>query len=92
MTRLFNNINKLKGVGEKRTKLYEKLGITTPYELLHHFPRDYTDYTQITAVIDAPINEYSVLKGTVVKKLTEQRARSGLMIFKAIANDGENDF
>ena len=38
MTRLFSNINTLKGVGEKRSRLYERLGITTPYELLYHFP------------------------------------------------------
>ncbi len=92
MTRLFNNINTLKGVGEKRSKSFEKLGITTPYELLYHFPRSYTDYTEVTAVIDAPINEYCVLKGTIVKKMNEQRIRSGLSIFKAVATDGENDF
>ncbi len=92
MTRLFNNINMLKGVGEKRSKSFERLGITTPYELLYHFPRSYTDYTEVTAVIDAPINEYCVLKGTIVKKLNEQRIRSGLSIFKAVATDGENDF
>lgn len=92
MTRLFSNINTLKGVGEKRSRLYERLGITTPYELLYHFPRSYTDYTQVTAVIDAPINEYCVLKGTIVRKLPEQRIRMGLNIFKAIANDGTNNF
>jgi len=92
VTRLFNNINMLKGVGEKRSKSFEKLGITTPYELLYHFPRSYTDYTEVTAVIDAPINEYCVLKGTIVKKMNEQRIRSGLSIFKAVATDGENDF
>lgn len=92
MTRLFSNINTLKGVGEKRSRLYERLGITTLYELLYHFPRSYTDYTQVTAVIDAPINEYCVLKGTIVRKLPEQRIRMGLNIFKAIANDGTNNF
>ena len=32
------------------------------------------------------------LKGTIVRKLPEQRIRMGLNIFKAIANDGTNNF
>lgn len=92
MTRLFSNINKLKGVGEKRSKAYEKLGINTPYELLYHFPRGYTDYTQTVPVDIAPVNDYCVIKGTVVRKLSEQHIRKGLDIYKAVATDGVSDF
>lgn len=42
--------------------------------------------------MDAPLNEYSVLRGAVVMKMPEQRIRKGLSIFKAKVSDGLNDF
>ena len=38
-TALFQPIGTLKGVGQKRSAAYEKLGIQTPYDLLYHIPR-----------------------------------------------------
>lgn len=44
MHRLFQPITSLKYVAQKRAKLYAKLDITTPYDLLYHLPRHYMDY------------------------------------------------
>ena len=42
---LNDSVQYLKGVGEKRAKLYEKLGVHTVGDLLEFFPRAYLDYT-----------------------------------------------
>ena len=81
----------LKGVGPKRAETYEKMGIKTVYDLLCHYPRDYIDLTVTTPISDAPINEQSVIKCTVVRKLPEARIRKGLSVFKAVVTDGTAD-
>ncbi|MBQ2581328.1 MAG: hypothetical protein II574_06840 [Ruminococcus sp.] len=95
MTALNSELEKpmtyLKGVGPKRAETYEKMGIKTVYDLLCHYPRDYIDLTVTTPVSDAPINEQSVVRCTVVKKLPEARIRKGLSVFKAVVTDGTAD-
>ena len=51
------DIRYLKGVGEKRAKLYEKLGITDLATLLEHYPRSYIDLTQPVSIAGAPREE-----------------------------------
>ncbi|MCI7804077.1 MAG: ATP-dependent DNA helicase RecG [Oscillospiraceae bacterium] len=92
MNRLFSPVSALKGVGEKRAAYYKKLGISTVYDLLYHLPRGYVDFSCPVSPVDAPVNEYCVLKGRIVMKMPEQRIRKGLSIFKAKATDGLNDF
>ena len=92
MNRLFSPVSSLKGVGEKRAAYYKKLGVSTVYDLLYHLPRGYVDFSCPVSPVDAPVNEYCVLKGRIVMKMPEQRIRKGLSIFKAKATDGLNDF
>ncbi|MCQ2460425.1 MAG: ATP-dependent DNA helicase RecG [Ruminococcus sp.] len=88
---LFTDIEKLKGVGTARGEKYRKLGISTPYELIFHIPRAYLDYRAFVPVSQAVLNDYNVLKLTVVKKLAPQRIKGGLVICKALATDGTDD-
>ncbi|MGN0622000.1 MAG: ATP-dependent DNA helicase RecG [Porcipelethomonas sp.] len=92
MNELFLPVSRLKGVGEKKSKAYEKLGVSTVYDLLYHFPRDYVDFSCPVSPLEAPLNGYCVLQGTVVKKFPEQHIRKGLSIFKAAVSDGMQDF
>lgn len=92
MNELFKEIRYLKGVGEKKASYYSKLGIFTVFDLLYHIPRSYIDYSCPVSVMDTKLNEYAVLRGTITKKMPEQRIRKGLSIFKASATDGKNDF
>lgn len=92
MSKLFEAISKLKGVGDKKAEYYKKLGISTVYDLLYHLPREYVDFTHPVPAAEAPVNEYCVLKGRIVSKMPELRIRNGLSIFKAKATDGESDF
>lgn len=92
MDELFKPISGLKGVGEKKASYYKRLGVLTVYDLIYHLPRGYIDYSCPVSPMDAPLNEYSVLRGAVVMKMPEQRIRKGLSIFKAKVSDGLNDF
>ena len=47
---LSDPITNLKGVGEKRAKLYKKMGIETVGDLLDRFPRGYIDYTSPVSI------------------------------------------
>ena len=85
---LQTGIQFLKGVGEKRAALYAKLRVFTVYDLLFHFPRDYTDLSKPYAIMDAPMNEGSVpVCARLVSKGREQRIRGGLSIWKLLAAD-----
>ena len=81
------NIQYLKGVGEKRAALYRKLGITTVGELLYHFPRDYVDLTSPYTIAEAPVDETCAIRARLMSKSGEQRIRTGLSLFKLIAED-----
>ena len=67
MQELNKSITYIKGVGEKRAKCYEKLGIGTLYDLLYHFPRSYVDYSSPVSINDSILNEFNIISGTVTK-------------------------
>ncbi|MBQ9981967.1 MAG: ATP-dependent DNA helicase RecG [Oscillospiraceae bacterium] len=92
MTNMFKPIKILKGVADKRAGLYENLGIYTPFDLLHHFPRNYIDYENPISINEAKINENNVVAGVVLKKVPEQRIRQGLSIYKVLVTDGIDNF
>lgn len=56
-------LNQIKGVGEKRAALYQKLGITSAGALLRHFPRSYEDWSRTTAIADALPDTPCCIKG-----------------------------
>ncbi|MCM1024034.1 MAG: ATP-dependent DNA helicase RecG [Prevotella sp.] len=80
-------IRQLKGVGEKRAELYSKIGIHTVGDLIFHFPRRYTDYSEHMPAELAPIGEHAVIKAMVVKKNPAARIRQGLTLYKVFAED-----
>lgn len=91
MLKLDDKITVLKGVGEKRSKYYAKLGIKTVYDLLCHFPRNYIDYTSPVSIGETTLNENNVIKGIVRKKMAPARIRNGLVIYKAVISDESGD-
>ncbi len=87
----FNDkITALSGVAAKRAELYKKLGITTVGDLLEHFPRDYTDFSDTVSICDAQINEHAVICGIVKSKIPAARIRQGLILYKVVIDDGSD--
>ena len=80
----------IKGVGEKRAKLLEKLGITTALQLAEHYPRGYIDFNETTAISDLVNDgENHVVKAFVTKKFPPYYGR--INIFKVLVSDGTGD-
>ncbi|MDE6763665.1 MAG: ATP-dependent DNA helicase RecG [Oscillospiraceae bacterium] len=82
-------VRELKGVGEKRAELYSKIGITTVEDLIFHFPRRYTDYSEPVSAEFAQIGEHAVIEAMVVKKNPAARIRQGLVLYKIFAEDND---
>ncbi len=91
MVKLDTDIRFLKGVGEKRAALFEKLDIRTVGDLLYHLPRSYIDLSAPHAIRSAPVGEVAAVAARLVEKSPEQRVKGGLSIFKLLATDDEDD-
>ena len=83
MATLSTNIQYLKGVGEKRARLYARLGVATIGDLLEYYPRDYIDFSHPSSIIAAPYDRPCAIRARVASKSSEQRIRKGLSLFKA---------
>lgn len=85
---LQTDIRYLKGVGESRASLYQKLGIETVEDLLYHIPRRYIDLTRPTPLAAAVPGQKCAVRALLAAKGREQRIRRGLSLFKITAVDG----
>ncbi len=62
---MFDNIQFVPGVGPKRAKLFNKLGIKTVRDLLFYFPRDYLSKISDKRIADLKINDMASVKGRI---------------------------
>jgi len=92
MNQLYQSIETLPGVGEKRAKIYQKMGICTPYDLLFHFPRTYIDYSAPVKAADTENGVPCAVRCTVLQKLPASYVRKGFSIFRVVVSDGDTDF
>ncbi len=88
----YTDIRYLKGVGEKRAEILKNKGIDTVGALLRFYPRAYLDWTDITYVNEADFNENVCIKAKIVTPIEEYKARSGMVIYKFIAEDESGRF
>lgn len=84
------DIQYIKGVGEKRAKLFNKLGIYTLDNLIHYFPRKYEDWSKTTTVLDAPTDRPVFIKATMITPVKESMIRKGMTLYKCNFSDGQN--
>ncbi len=88
--KLDTDIQFLKGVGEKRAKLLNKLGVFSVGDLLRFYPRTYEDMSKIKKISQAQIGEVCCIKAIVDRTPKESRIRKGLTIYKTDVTDGES--
>lgn len=77
----------LKGVGPSRSKLLQKLGISTIQDLLSYFPRDYEDRRKLTRIAALVDGEKAVVRGKV-EVAEAVKLNFTLSVFKAAISDG----
>lgn len=90
MMDISTNIQYLKGVGEKRAKILGKLGIFTVGDLLRFYPREYTDWSNVTSIAAAPFDEPCCIKATVDHKPRSAKVSKAMTVYKTVATDGES--
>ncbi len=83
------DIRYLKGVGEKRAGLLNKLGIFTTEQLLEYYPRDYRDFSREMLVADCESGEIACIKAMLVSGVKEHMVRRGMTIYKCDFTDGK---
>jgi ATP-dependent DNA helicase RecG len=86
VVRLDMPVKFLKGIGERRAELFERLGIHTARDLLWHLPHRYVDASTVTPLVRAEIGQEVACVGRVVAKGVLP-TRRGLRIFHAVLRD-----
>lgn len=80
-------ITYLKGVGPKKAELYKKLGIETVEQLTELYPRDYVDFTDVTAIRDVVPGEFCALRAVVTQKTEPFSRYARVALYKAELSD-----
>lgn len=89
MEKLFQSIENLKSVSKTRFKLYQKIGVLTPYDLLYYLPRAYKDYREPVAVADAVPDMQNVVRVTITGKKNTVYTNRKMQIFRADSVDDD---
>ena len=65
---MINDLLELKKIGPKTKKIYEKMGILKPSDLIYNLPRDYEVLGDITNIIDLEVSDVKFIKASIVDK------------------------
>lgn len=82
------SIRYIKGVGEARARLFSKLGVSTVYDAINYFPREYEDRTKVKKITEVMDGEECGVSARLVSDITETRPRRNLLVTKALVTDG----
>ncbi|MGL5436685.1 MAG: ATP-dependent DNA helicase RecG [Lachnospiraceae bacterium] len=79
-------IEQLKGIGDKTGKLFRRLGVDTVGDLLHYYPRAYDTYEMPVTVRELKEGTVSAVSGTLLKTADVKRVKQ-LQIISATVKD-----
>ncbi len=82
------DIRYLKGIGEKRAELFNKLGVFNVGDLLRYLPRGYEDRTDIRDICDVEDGESVCIRATLAGGIRSFRARTGSRVIQTRVSDG----
>lgn len=87
MNHLNDDIRYMKGIGEKRAKALERLGIRTYRDMLSYFPRAYEDRRQSCTIAEAPLDLPVCVRAMVSGPPVASFVRRGMELLKLRAVD-----
>ncbi len=70
----------LKGVGEVKAALFQRLDIFTIGDVITHYPRNYEDRSRLKKIIELEDGEKASFEGAIASKPVESRPRRGFVI------------
>lgn len=85
--KLYQDIQYIKGVGERRAKLFNKLGVSTVDALLRYYPRGYLNLLDAGGVAEVPLGEPVAVRATVHAKSAAVRISGGRTMARVHAGD-----
>lgn len=91
MANFNDNIQYLKGVGEKRALLFKKLGTQTIGALLRFYPRSYENWNNITPISQARGMGNVCIKAVVITPVKENFIRKNMVLYKFMVGDGSGN-
>ncbi len=78
----------IKGVGEKKSALFAKMGIKNIWDLIHCFPRKYEDRREIFSIADATCGQSCCIKAVVVRKPAIKNVKKNISLYIIKISDG----
>ncbi|MCR4989844.1 MAG: ATP-dependent DNA helicase RecG [Lachnospiraceae bacterium] len=87
--KIFEDIKKIKGIGDKTAALFNRLSVFTVEDLLHYYPRTYVKYEEPVKIKDALDGETCSMRLFVNADFKWKKVRN-LSIGTGYASDGEN--
>ena len=87
MTDLNTDIRSIRGVGDTRAKILEKLHIRTLGDLISYYPRRWEDRTKLFPIRDLPEGEYACCRAMLAQEPTAHRIPGGQTVVKVRAVD-----
>jgi ATP-dependent DNA helicase RecG len=78
----------LKGVGDARAMLFQRLGIFCVEDLITHYPREYEDRSNLMKLAQLQDGVQCAFEGVVISEIVETRPRKGLLVSRLLVKDG----
>lgn len=78
----------VKGVGEKRALLLNKLGINSVHDLIHFYPRSYLDFSVLTPIVQIVPDTVCCFSAIVGYPPVKHIIRQKMTLFKTTVTDG----
>ncbi|MDK2982461.1 MAG: ATP-dependent helicase RecG [Chloroflexota bacterium] len=85
---LYGPLQSIRGIGERNSVFFNKLGIRTIYDLLRFFPRRYQDFSQLKTISQLEYGDELSIIGTLRNDLFTHKAKRGnLKIIEGVLSD-----
>ena len=84
------DIQFVRGVGERRAALFNKLGVHTVSELVRFYPRNYRDLTNLKKIRECVPDEVCSIDAVIDYTPVGVRVKNGKTLFRTEATDGES--
>ncbi len=88
--KLNDSIKFVKGIGEVRAKLFEKLGIFCVSDMLFHLPRALEDRSSVKSIDELIDGETVCVRAALASGVKTYRARNRVTVTQASVSDGAN--
>lgn len=85
---LDTDVKFVKGVGERLSKVLNRLGIFTVRDLLMHYPNRYEDRTDVRSISELRVGEPASIRGKVLAAENVRTPKSQMMLTKVAVSDG----